>query len=103
MSSETQPKAVIATLSTKLSTKPDAKLPPVTSSHVITKDQLSAAVTDASRAEGETAAGPISGPVQKGKSFLFKPLSVILFLFLLLCSFLQKVYFYLYQIFHSKD
>jgi hypothetical protein len=42
LSSETQPKAVIATLETQLSTKPDAKLPPVTSSQVITKDQLSA-------------------------------------------------------------
>ncbi len=80
MSGETQPKAVIATLATQLSTKPDAKLPPVTSSQVITKDQLSAvanaaAVTDASTAdvtrsphEGKTAAGPIIGPVRKGTS-----------------------------------
>jgi hypothetical protein len=80
LSSETQPKAVLATLATQMSTKPDAKLPPVTPCHVITKDQLSAvanaaAVTDASTAEVtrsphevKTAAGPITGPVRKGTS-----------------------------------
>jgi hypothetical protein len=83
LSNETQPKAVIATLATQLSTKSDAKLPPVTSSHVITNDQLSAvgnaaATADASTAdvtrsphEGETAAGRITGPVRKGTSFPF--------------------------------
>jgi hypothetical protein len=100
LSSETQPKAVIATLATQLSTKPDAKLPPVTSSHVITKDQLSAvanaaAVTDASTAEvtrspheDKTAAGPITGPVRKGTSserIFKKTLTIISFLFLFLC------------------
>ncbi len=99
MSSETQPKAFIATLATQLSTKPDAKLPPVTSSHVTTNDQLSAvanavAVTDASTAEVtrspqeyKTAAGPIAGPVRKGTSserIFVKTLTVISFLFLLL-------------------
>ncbi len=83
MSSETQPKSVIATLATQLSTKPDAKVPPVTSSQGITKGQLPAVgnasvVTDASTAEvtrspqeDKTAAGRITGPVRKGTSFPF--------------------------------
>jgi hypothetical protein len=80
LSSETQPKAVNATLATQLSTKPDAKVPPATSSQVITKDQPSAAANEAATAdaskpeversadEGKTAAGPITGPVRKGTS-----------------------------------
>jgi hypothetical protein len=96
LSSETQPKAVISTLATQLSTKPDAKLPPVTSSQVITKDQPSAVanaadVTDACTAdvtrspqEDKTAAGPIAGPVRKGTSERIFVKTLISFLFLLL-------------------
>jgi hypothetical protein len=54
LSNETQPKAVIATLATQQSTKPDAELPPVTSSQVITKDQLSAVANAAAEAVAST-------------------------------------------------
>ncbi len=106
MSSETQPKAVIATLATQLSTKPDAKLPPVTSSQVITKDQLSAVANAAATAnastaeksadEGKTAAEPNTGPVQKGTSserIKKKTLTVISFLFLFLFSSIEGFIF----------
>jgi len=113
LSSEAQPKAVISTLATQLSTKPDAKLPPVTSSQVITKEKLSAvaiaaAVTDASTAEvtrspheGETAAGPITGHVRKGTSserILLTTLTVISFLFLFLFSSIEVLFLFVSNI-----
>jgi hypothetical protein len=81
LSSETQPKAVIAALATQLSlsTKPDAKLPPVTSSQVITKDQLSAVANAAAEAVASTCRSAVddtmsadedktAAPVLKGTS-----------------------------------
>jgi hypothetical protein len=113
LSSEAQPKAVIATPASQPSTKPDAKLPPVTSSHVTTKDQLSAAanaaaVTDASTAEvtrspqeDKTAAGPIARPVRKGtysERILLTTLTVISFLFLFLFSSIEGLFLFVSNI-----
>jgi hypothetical protein len=53
LSSETQPKAVTATLATQLS-KPEAELPPVTSSQGITKGQLPAVGNAAAEAVAST-------------------------------------------------